>query len=191
MRFVSAPLAAVAYFGLHAAAQAHVQVNIDLSSQTMHVASAHGDYDWSVSTGRPGHRTPTGSYHPQRMYPIAFSRKYDNAPMPHAIFFTGGYAIHGTYSTGMLGQVASHGCIRLAPQNAATLFDLVKHEGATIEISGHAPGSDAVAENEPHRGGHRLAAVWRKHYREEGLAYAPRRHYRSLRDWADNPLESQ
>ena len=191
MRFVSAPLAAAAYFGLHVAAQAHVDIHIDLSSQTMHVSSAQGDYDWPVSTGRPGHRTPTGVYHPQRMYPIAFSAKYDNAPMPHAIFFHGGYAIHGTYSTGMLGQVASHGCIRLAPENAATLFDLVKHEGATIAISGHAPGSDAVAQNERHRGGHRLAAVWRKRYLDESLAYAPRKPHRSLRAWADNPLESQ
>ena len=191
MRFVSAPLAAAAYFGLHAAAQAHVQIQIDLSSQTMHVSSSQGDYDWPVSTGRPGHRTPTGVYHPQRMYPIAFSAKYDNAPMPHAIFFTGGYAIHGTYATGMLGHVASHGCVRLAPENAATLFDLVKHEGATIVIGGHAPGSDAVVAEHPHRGGHRLAAAWRKRYREEGLAYAPHKRHRSLREWVNNPLESQ
>ena len=190
MRFVSMLLAAAAYLGLAAAAQAAVQIHIDLTSQTMHVASAEGDYDWPVSTGRPGHRTPTGVYRPQRMYPIAFSRKYDNAPMPHAIFFTGGYAIHGTYSTGMLGQVASHGCIRLAPENASTLFDLVKHEGARIEISGRAPGSDAVVA-ERHHGGHRLALAWRKRYREEALGYAPHRRHRSLRDWANNPLESQ
>jgi hypothetical protein len=191
MRFVLAPFAALAYLGLPAAAQAHVQVQIDLTSQTMHVSSAQGDYDWPVSTGRPGHRTPTGVYHPQRMYPIAFSHKYENAPMPHAIFFTGGYAIHGTYSTGLLGRVASHGCVRLAPENAATLFDLVKREGATIAIGGHAPGSDAVADGERRRGGQRVAAVGRKRYREDDLAYAPRTSHRSLRDWANNPLESQ
>ena len=190
MRFVSAPLAAAAFLGLSGASQAAVHIHIDLTSQTMHVASSQGEYDWPVSTGRPGHRTPTGVYRPQRMYVTAFSRKYDNAPMPHAIFFTGGYAIHGTYATDMLGQVASHGCIRLAPENATTLFDLVKHEGATIVISGHAAGSDAVVA-EHHRGGHRLAAAWRKRYREEALGYAPLKHRRSLRDWANNPLESQ
>ena len=190
MRFVLAPLAAAAYLGLAATAQAAVQIHIDLASQTMHVSSAEGDYDWPVSTGRPGHRTPTGVYHPQRMMAVAFSRKYDNAPMPHAIFFTGGYAIHGTYATGMLGQVASHGCIRLAPENAATLFDLVKHEGATIAISGHAPGSDSVVA-ERHHGGHRQVASWRRRHSEEALGYAPRRRHRSLRDWANNPLASQ
>ena len=192
MRFVSGPLAAVAYLGLAASAQAAVHIHIDLTSQTMHVQSAKGDYDWPVSTGRPGHRTPTGVYRPQRMYVTTFSRKYDNAPMPHAIFFTGGYAIHGTYSTAMLGQVASHGCIRLAPQNAATLFDLVKHEGARIEIGGHAPGADsAVAEREIHRGGHRLAAAWRERHLDEALGYAPRKTRRTLRDWVNNPLENQ
>src|SRR5690242_20154140 len=113
MRFISAPLAAAAAFlGIQSAA-ATVRIEVDLGAQTMHVASAHGEYDWAVSTGRPGYRTPTGAYRPQRMFEMTYSRKYDNAPMPHAIFFTGGYAIHGSYATRELGQVASHGCIRL------------------------------------------------------------------------------
>ncbi len=192
MRFILAPLtAATAFFGLQATAQAAVQIHIDLTSQSMHVSSGAGSYDWAVSTGRPGHRTPTGYYHPQRMYVMTYSAKYDNAPMPHAIFFTGGYAIHGTYATGALGHVASHGCIRLAPENAATLFEMVKHEGASIVISGVAPGRDVVvAQRDTHRAGHRLAAQWRNRYRAEALGYAPHnpRHEKSLREWADNPL---
>jgi len=167
-----------------------VQIHVDLTSQTMHVSSHAGTYDWPVSTGRPGHRTPTGVFHPQRMYVMTYSAKYDNAPMPHAIFFHGGYAIHGTYETRALGGVASHGCIRLAPQNAARLYDMVKHEGAAIVISGVAPGrDDAVAEHESRR----PAAHARQHNHEPALAYAPppRRHARALRDWANNPLESQ
>ena len=195
MRFVSAPLtAATAFFGLQSAAQATVHIHVDLSSQTMHVRSAEGDYDWAVSTGRPGHRTPTGHYRPQRMYAMWYSHKYDNAPMPHSIFFRGGYAIHGTYETASLGNVASHGCIRLAPENAATLFELVKREGASIDIGGMTPGRDdgAIA-RERHRAGHRLAAHWRKHYRDRALGYAPHKRHRAraLRDWANNPLESQ
>jgi len=192
MRSILAPIiAGAALVGVQTTAQATVRVNIDLSTQTMHVSSASGaDYDWAVSTGRPGHRTPTGVYHPQRMYVMTHSNKYDDAPMPHAIFFTGGYAIHGTYAVASLGGVASHGCVRLAPGNAATLFDMVKHEGATIIISGQAPGREiASAERETHRSGHRPAERMRNGYREEPLAFAPhRRSYRSLQDWVNNPI---
>ena len=192
MRFILTPLAAAAaFFGVASTAEATVHIDIDLSTQSMHVRSASGgEYDWPVSTGRPGHRTPTGVYHSQRLYVMVHSAKYDNAPMPHSIFFTGGYAIHGTGSVGMLGHVASHGCVRLAPENAATLFEMVKQEGAAIVIGGQAPGGEMVAERERHRGGHRLAVAMRKRYRQEALGYAPhhRHHARSLRDWANNPI---
>jgi hypothetical protein len=190
MRFIAAPLmAAVAFFGLGAAAKATVRINVDLSSQTMHVSSASGaSYEWAVSTGRPGHRTPTGVYHPQRMYVMVHSAKYDDAPMPHSIFFTGGYAIHGTYAVGSLGQVASHGCVRLAPENAATLFEMVKHEGATIIISGQAPGGEAVAERTPHRSEHKVVVAAHRRYREEALGYATYRRTPTLREWVNYPL---
>lgn len=83
-------------------------------------------YSWPVSTARWGYRTPVGSYRPERLERQWYSRKYDWSPMPHAIFFHGGYAIHGSYEVSRLGSPASHGCIRLAPANAATLFSLVK-----------------------------------------------------------------
>ena len=67
-----------------------------------------------------------------------YSRKYDMAPMPHSIFFHGGTAIHATYSIGMLGRPASHGCVRLSPSNAATLYKLVgKHGKQSTEITVH------------------------------------------------------
>jgi lipoprotein-anchoring transpeptidase ErfK/SrfK len=49
--------------------------------------------------------------------------------MPHSIFFLGGYAIHGTGYVRSLGRPASHGCIRLAPGNAARLYSLVRQHG--------------------------------------------------------------
>jgi lipoprotein-anchoring transpeptidase ErfK/SrfK len=58
--------------------------------------------------------------------------------MPHAIFFYGGFAIHGTYELTRLGGPASHGCVRLHPSHAATLFALVERNGprnTRIEIS--------------------------------------------------------
>jgi lipoprotein-anchoring transpeptidase ErfK/SrfK len=111
-------------------ASANVVARVDLSSQRMSV-SVNGwtRYNWAVSTARRGYRTPVGSYRPQRMYRSYFSKKYYNSPMPHSIFFRGGYAIHGTNYMGQLGRPASHGCIRLAPGNAAMLYSLVQSYG--------------------------------------------------------------
>jgi lipoprotein-anchoring transpeptidase ErfK/SrfK len=91
----------------------------EASVQTMHVRSESGSYDWRVSTARSGYRTPRGTYRPYLLLRTHYSHKYDMSPMPYSIFFAGGYAIHGTYSTASLGRPASHGCIRLAPGNAA------------------------------------------------------------------------
>lgn len=105
----------------------HVLALIDLSEQRMTV-SVNGKpwYDWPVSTGRKGYRTPTGTWGVERMHRHYNSRKYDNAPMPHAMFFHGPYAIHGTNSVRRLGRTASHGCVRLHPKNAAMLFTLAE-----------------------------------------------------------------
>ena len=114
-----------------------VTINVDLSSQTMQVTSAAGEsYTWAISSGRAGFNTPRGYYKPTNLQRMHYSRKYDMSPMPHSIFFRGGYAIHGTAELGRLGRPASHGCIRLAPGNAAKLFAMVKREGARISISG-------------------------------------------------------
>src|SRR5579884_508011 len=103
-----------------AGAGAVVRIDIDLSAQRMHVAADSGeDYDWPISSGRKGHLTPDGDFRPIALYPMAHSLKYDNAPMPHAIFFLPDYAIHGTEAVGSLGHPASHGCVRLARGNAA------------------------------------------------------------------------
>ena len=110
---------------------ASVEARIDLSNQTMRIYQ-HGrlKYTWAISSGRKGYRTPTGTYKPQRMYREYYSRKYDNAPMPFSIFFRGGYAIHGTNHLKRLGRTASHGCIRLHPSNAQTLYNMVRRSGA-------------------------------------------------------------
>ena len=57
-----------------------------------------------------------------------FSTVYYNAPMPHAIFFRGGYAIHGSYDIARLGGPASHDCIRQHPSGAVALFGIVQRE---------------------------------------------------------------
>lgn len=112
------------------ASAAAVIAQVDLSSQRMTVmVNGRTQYTWKVSTGKWGYGTPSGTYRPQRLERSWYSRKYDMAPMPYAIFFHGGYAIHGTTSIGRLGRRASHGCIRLHPSNASRLFTLVKQYG--------------------------------------------------------------
>ncbi len=117
-------------------ALARVRVHIDLGSQRMYVNSGSGSYSWPVSTARPGYRTPRGVFSAKGLQPMHYSSKYDNAPMPHSIFFSGGYAIHGTYATGALGRPVSHGCVRLSPAHAAQLYSMVRRQGAVISISG-------------------------------------------------------
>jgi len=123
---------------------AGVLVSIDKASQQMTV-SVDGEkhYTWPVSTGRAGYATPSGTYTPLRLIVDHYSKEWDDAPMPHSIFFTPkGHAVHGSYETKRIGSAVSHGCVRLAPDNAATLFALVKEHGlsnTTIELTGEAP----------------------------------------------------
>ena len=108
-----------------------VYILVDISDQTM-VVRVDGQvrHTFDVSTGHKGYSTPTGAYGVTRMYRKYHSKKYDGAPMPHSIFFHGGYAIHGTTDLKRLGRIASHGCVRLHPDNAKTLFALVKEIGS-------------------------------------------------------------
>ncbi len=121
-------------------AKAAVQIDIDLSRQSMSVSSANGHFTWPISSARSGYSTPNGRFAPYSLQAMHYSRKYHLSPMPYSIFFLGGYAIHGTASVAQLGRPASHGCIRLAPAQAAKLFQMVKAEGASIAITGKPPG---------------------------------------------------
>ena len=117
-----------------ASAKADVLVRISIATQKMHVyVDGTERYVWPVATARRGMRTPTGTF-----YPVSFdahhkSGLYGGAPMPHSIFFSGNYAIHGSYGT--VGVPASHGCVRLYPEHAAILFDLVRAQSSRTKIT--------------------------------------------------------
>ena len=106
-------------------------ININKVSQKMTVVlDGATKYKWPVSTGAPGYETPSGNYRPFRMEKEHYSKEWDDAPMPYSIFFTGrGHAVHGSYHVKSLGRRASHGCVRLHPDNAAKLFALVGSTG--------------------------------------------------------------
>jgi hypothetical protein len=132
-RSIALLLSAIFATAIIGTAQAEVLIKIDKSSQTLTV-SRDGEplYTWPVSTGRTGHATPSGAFSAFRMEADHYSKEWDDAPMPHSIFFTKlGHAIHGTYDAKKLGTPASHGCVRLSPAHAATLFALVKQNGVT------------------------------------------------------------
>ena len=122
---------AVIFTGANAAHAANQLVaRVSLSQQTMAViVDGRTAFEWKVSTGRKGYSTPTGSYKPIRMHKMWYSRKYDNAPMPHSVFFNGGYAVHATDAVKRLGRPASHGCVRLHPDNASDFYKLVETFG--------------------------------------------------------------
>jgi lipoprotein-anchoring transpeptidase ErfK/SrfK len=138
MRLLASAVAFLAFaltFSVGPASAARVEARIDISTQTMTVlVDGAKRYVWKVSTGKRVYGTPTGSFSPKSLKRHHFSDRYDDAPMPHSIFFTGGYAIHGTGAVGRLGRPVSHGCVRLAPGNAATLFALVKANRSTTRI---------------------------------------------------------
>ena len=125
---------------------------INLSTQRLEVlVGGVSRHSWAISSGRDEFPTPRGSFRVQWTAKIWHSRKYDNAPMPHAVFFTGGVAVHATQATGMLGRPASHGCIRLAPANAAQFYALVEKHGTAqtqIQVFGSPPATPIASRRE-------------------------------------------
>jgi hypothetical protein len=144
-------------------ARANVSITVDKNAQQMTVAVDGVErYHWPVSTGIPSYETPNGSFRTFRMEEDHYSKEFDDAPMPHSIFFTKiGHAIHGTDSEGRLGTPASHGCVRLSRANASTLYELVQREGVlntTVTLTGSSqialarnprPRGTAVARRDP------------------------------------------
>ncbi len=145
MRSLLVALTGVTLFaaGLFAsdAAQAKIAITVDKDAQMMTVAVDGVErYHWPVSTGNPSHETPNGTFRTFRMEADHFSKEFDDAPMPHSIFFTKvGHAIHGTESESKLGMPVSHGCVRLSRANASTLYAMVEKDGVlntTVTLTG-------------------------------------------------------
>jgi L,D-transpeptidase catalytic domain len=152
-------------------AQAKVAITVDKDNQQMTVAVDGVErYRWPVSSGLPSYETPSGSFRAFRMEPDHYSKEFDDAPMPHSIFFTKiGHAIHGTDSASKLGSPASHGCVRLSRANAATLYALVQEQGVlntTVTLTGSS--QVALARNPRGRAN---TAVARRDYEQQQQQY--------------------
>ena len=119
---------------MHTEATTQIIATVSISKQSMdlQMIDGYGTTEvavWKVSTGRTGFETPTGAFKPTWTDIDHTSDTYDNAPMPFAVFFTGGYAVHATEYVKHLGKPASHGCVRLAPENAQAFYELVQRYG--------------------------------------------------------------
>ncbi|WP_047309776.1 L,D-transpeptidase [Rhodopseudomonas palustris] len=141
MRSYLVSLTGLILLAVSTTAEAKVAITVDKDNQQLTVAVDGVErYRWPVSTGNPSHETPNGNFQAFRMEADHYSKEFDDAPMPHSIFFTKrGHAIHGTDAAGKLGVPVSHGCVRLSRDNAATLFALVQKEGVlntTVTLSG-------------------------------------------------------
>jgi lipoprotein-anchoring transpeptidase ErfK/SrfK len=163
-----------------------VLITVDKEAQQMTVwVDGIEQYRWPVSTGLRGYSTPSGNYSAMSMNEIWYSKQWDNAPMPHAIFFTKkGHAIHGSSEVKRLGTPASHGCVRISPANAKTLFSLVKEKGlknTEVVLTGVTPGGEAKVAEQP-RGYERYGDVAPWFQPGQGY-YQPRRRGLFGRRW--------
>jgi len=97
-----------------------------------------------VSSGRPGHDTPTGSFTAGPLKRrMLISKKYNDAKMPWSVQVRGDVVIHGYPSVPP--RAASHGCIRmpLTGANPAHWFYTWVETGTPIEIADDWPASAA------------------------------------------------
>ena len=171
-------------------AKPKIVATIDKSTQSMSVfVDGVEKHNWPVSTGIGGYSTPSGSFTASSMNKIWYSRQWDNAPMPHSVFFTKkGHAIHATNEVKKLGKPASHGCVRLAPKNAETFFNLVKEAGlknTEVVLTGVTPGGEYKITQPPPRDRYRE----RYGYYEEAPPPVYRKRRRLFQPYYDAPRQ--
>lgn len=92
------------------------------------IRNGKADAPVRITSGRQGHRTPTGSFAVEWKDADHLSKEFDEAPMPWSVFFTDGIAFHA----GSLSQL-SHGCIHLANSTAKLFFSTLQ-EGEPVEV---------------------------------------------------------
>ncbi len=170
---ITAPAATTAVAPVPSRPAITLQAKVDLTRQTMTVAEGNRTIaTWVISSGVEDHATPRGVFQPEWTAKMWYSRTYDNAPMPHAVFFKNGAAVHATQSIGALGRAASHGCVRLAPQNAETFYKLVQKHGLVhtrIAVFGTPTYSRPLVAQRPVVRPQRVAAVAVQQRTDNGL----------------------
>jgi lipoprotein-anchoring transpeptidase ErfK/SrfK len=114
-----------------------LSIDVNISTQRLTMQGSRTPlFSEVISTGKSGHGTVQGVFHPIRLALMWHSKKYDNSPMPYSVFFQkAGYALHETPFVKQLGRKASHGCVRQNHAGAEYVFNTVSwyvnHAGRT------------------------------------------------------------
>ena len=115
-----------------AVAEGEPWVHIDLGEQTLVLyRGTEPVYATLVSTGLDGHGTPTGVFRIHKkmlsdtmadLGPDAGDESYRIQDVPWTQYFAGSVALHAAFWHGRFGIERSHGCVNLAPGDAAQVF---------------------------------------------------------------------
>lgn len=111
---------------------AEVRIKVDLSAQRLTMEMDGSSQVFKISSGlAPEHATPGSGkcFRPDFMESMHYSSLYNKAPMPNSIFFNGNIAMHATEAVKLLGQPASHGCVRLSKADSRAIFEAVLAHG--------------------------------------------------------------
>jgi len=161
MRFFACALLALIWLGRSASAQYSVQ--LDLTEQKVYLLyNDRAIMESPVSSGRPGHLTPTGTFrisnkdlkHVSSIYgrivdrsgrtvvldadvdmPRPAGTRFINAPMRYFMQFAPGIGLHAGY---LPGYPASHGCVRMPEQKAIAFYQAIS-VGTPVTVFGMAP----------------------------------------------------
>ena len=155
------------------AAGPDIAIEIDLAAQKARLLHDGGVvYESPISSGRAGHRTPTGSFevlekdedHLSSLYgkivdaggrtlvdgadsgmAVPAGGRFVAAPMHHFLRFDGATGMHAGY---LPGYAASHGCVRMPPAKAALFFNIAE-VGTPVRVFGTPPGFHAAPKPKP------------------------------------------
>lgn len=105
-------------------------IHVRLSEQTL--VAYEGDapvFATIVATGAKGHETKPGTFRTQRKFVSTTMRgqddefgRYTVSDVPWTLFYDGSFALHGAYWHDTFGDVRSHGCTNIPPNDARWLF---------------------------------------------------------------------
>ena len=140
-------------------------IEIDLAAQKAYLLQdGQIIYESPISSGRPSHPTPTGSFkvtqksanHLSSLYgkivgangktlvrdadsdmPVPPGAKFVQAPMKNFLRFDGATGTHAGY---LPGYPASHGCVRMPALKAELFFNIVE-VGTPVRVHGKAPAA--------------------------------------------------